>query len=208
MALLTDGYLSQEEVDLLPGVPSKERLAKGPVVVVECAQHCQAHAACVEAHHRVEIGGGERRRAVAPRAARDAGEQTIDKLAHPGVNLPGRERRREQPHAAVDVVPDAAGGDDPMRDFGGSHSPDRESITLVHIRHDDHGPRQTRESGGIHRLLERFIPGDLLQQGARGEEMHLHAHSRAVGLRELPLGIGDPDQFIQAYHGSPFPGVC
>jgi len=38
MALLKDGYLSKEELAVLPGVPSKERLAKGPVVVVECAQ--------------------------------------------------------------------------------------------------------------------------------------------------------------------------
>ncbi|MBE0687112.1 MAG: 4Fe-4S binding protein [Anaerolineaceae bacterium] len=48
MALLTDGYLSQEEVDLLPGVPSKERLAIGPVVVVECAQEIPCNP-CVDA---------------------------------------------------------------------------------------------------------------------------------------------------------------
>lgn len=38
MTLLEDGYLSPEELDELPGVPSKERLEQGPVAVVECAQ--------------------------------------------------------------------------------------------------------------------------------------------------------------------------
>jgi Fe-S-cluster-containing hydrogenase component 2 len=33
-----DGFLSKEELEKLPGVPSKERLEKGPVVVMECAQ--------------------------------------------------------------------------------------------------------------------------------------------------------------------------
>jgi Fe-S-cluster-containing hydrogenase component 2 len=48
MALLTDGYLSQEELEILPGMPSKERLAEGPVVVVECAQEIPCNP-CVDA---------------------------------------------------------------------------------------------------------------------------------------------------------------
>jgi Fe-S-cluster-containing hydrogenase component 2 len=48
MALLKDGNLSREEVEALPGVPSKERLEKGPVVVVECAQEIPCNP-CVDA---------------------------------------------------------------------------------------------------------------------------------------------------------------
>jgi Fe-S-cluster-containing hydrogenase component 2 len=38
MAVLEDGVMSSEELEILPGVPSEERLAHGPVVVIECAQ--------------------------------------------------------------------------------------------------------------------------------------------------------------------------
>lgn len=38
MTLIKDGYLSDEELATLPGVPSLERMLKGPVAVIECAQ--------------------------------------------------------------------------------------------------------------------------------------------------------------------------
>lgn len=38
MSLKTKGYLTLKELRALPGVPSEERLAKGPVVVIECAE--------------------------------------------------------------------------------------------------------------------------------------------------------------------------
>nr|MBC7243833.1 4Fe-4S dicluster domain-containing protein [Chloroflexota bacterium] len=38
MTLAKDGALSLEELATLPGMPSKERLEQGPVVVIECAQ--------------------------------------------------------------------------------------------------------------------------------------------------------------------------
>jgi len=38
MTLIKDGYLSDEELATLPGVPSMERMLKGPVAVIECAQ--------------------------------------------------------------------------------------------------------------------------------------------------------------------------
>lgn len=48
MAILIEGNLSREEVEQLPGVPSKERLQKGPVVVIECAQEIPCDP-CVDA---------------------------------------------------------------------------------------------------------------------------------------------------------------
>lgn len=38
MTLAKDGALSLEELATLPGMPSQERLEKGPVVIIECAQ--------------------------------------------------------------------------------------------------------------------------------------------------------------------------
>lgn len=48
MTLLKDGYLSQEELARLPGMPPAERLAKGPVAVIECPQEIPCNP-CVEA---------------------------------------------------------------------------------------------------------------------------------------------------------------
>jgi Fe-S-cluster-containing hydrogenase component 2 len=54
MALLKSGYLSLDEVQALPGVPSAERLAKGPVVVIECAQEIPCNP-CVDACNKDAI---------------------------------------------------------------------------------------------------------------------------------------------------------
>lgn len=58
MALLKDGYLSQDELQKLPGVPTPERLAKGPVVVIECAQEIPCNP-CEEACAKGAIRIGE-----------------------------------------------------------------------------------------------------------------------------------------------------
>ena len=38
MTLINDGYLNDEELASLPGMPSMERILRGPVAVIECAQ--------------------------------------------------------------------------------------------------------------------------------------------------------------------------
>lgn len=57
MTLIKDGYFDVEELDKLPCVPSKERLDKGPVVVIECAQQIPCNP-CEEAcpKRAIEIG--------------------------------------------------------------------------------------------------------------------------------------------------------
>lgn len=57
MTLIKDGYFDAEELEKLPGVPSKKRLEKGPVVVIECAQQIPCNP-CEEACHKraIEIG--------------------------------------------------------------------------------------------------------------------------------------------------------
>lgn len=57
MTLLKHGYFDPEELEQLPGFPSEERLAKGPCVVIECAQEIPCNpceAACRQA--AIEIG--------------------------------------------------------------------------------------------------------------------------------------------------------
>ena len=57
MTLIKDGYFDAEELKILPGVPSEERLKKGPVVVIECAQQIPCNPcedACLKG--AIEIG--------------------------------------------------------------------------------------------------------------------------------------------------------
>lgn len=48
MALLINGYLSKEELETLPGIPSQARMEKGVVAVIECAQEIPCNP-CVDA---------------------------------------------------------------------------------------------------------------------------------------------------------------
>lgn len=58
MTLLKDGFFDPEELEKLPGVPSKERLAQGPVVVIECAQEIPCNP-CEQACHKKAIQIGD-----------------------------------------------------------------------------------------------------------------------------------------------------
>jgi Fe-S-cluster-containing hydrogenase component 2 len=57
MTLIKHGYFDADELKILPGVPSEERLKKGPVVVIECAQEIPCDP-CEEACRKgaIEIG--------------------------------------------------------------------------------------------------------------------------------------------------------
>jgi Fe-S-cluster-containing hydrogenase component 2 len=58
MTLAKNGFFDKNELDKLPGVPSKERLQKGPVVVIECAQKIPCNP-CEEACHKNAIKIGD-----------------------------------------------------------------------------------------------------------------------------------------------------
>ncbi len=58
MTLIKDGFFDPKELEKLPGVPSKERLEKGPVVVIECAQKIPCNP-CEEACNKKAISIGD-----------------------------------------------------------------------------------------------------------------------------------------------------
>ncbi len=57
MPLEREGYLSPEELAVLPGMPSPERLEQGPVAVIECAQEIPCNP-CEQAcrHGAIRVG--------------------------------------------------------------------------------------------------------------------------------------------------------
>ncbi len=58
MTLAKEGFLDPKELDILPGMPSKERLEEGPVVVIECAQEIPCNP-CEAACHKEAIKIGD-----------------------------------------------------------------------------------------------------------------------------------------------------
>ncbi len=69
-------------------------------------------------------------------AARDRGEQLVDQLADPPLDVVCRQVGSHESHAAVDVVSHAPGADHPagLR-VGGSHAPDAEPVAPVNVGH-------------------------------------------------------------------------
>ncbi|MDD5646567.1 MAG: 4Fe-4S binding protein [Candidatus Bipolaricaulis sp.] len=55
--LIQDGYLSPEELQSAPGIPSRDRMRRGPVAVIECVQEIPCNpceAACPR--HAIHVG--------------------------------------------------------------------------------------------------------------------------------------------------------
>ncbi len=111
--------------------------------------------------------------------------------------------RAQQPHAAVDIVADAARRDHPIREARRRHAADREAVALVHVWHHQHVPHQPRQRGGIHRLLQRFVVHHRFDQLARGENAHRHPHILPERLGDLPFVIADAHQVMQIDHLTP-----
>jgi hypothetical protein len=111
-----------------------------------------------------------------------------------------RQRKREQAHAAVDVVADASRRDDAVRELARGHAADGEAVALVGIRHrqrrlDD--PGQRRDVLG---LAERAVALDCLEQLLVGEHARWHAHVRARVRRDLPQHLADPPGLTHPSH--------
>jgi len=57
MTLTKDGFFDKKELEKLPGVPTPERLAQGPCVIVECAQEIPCDPCEIACHKgAIEIG--------------------------------------------------------------------------------------------------------------------------------------------------------
>jgi hypothetical protein len=92
----------------------------------------------------------------------------------------------EQAYATIDVIADGARGDHAVRQRRGRHATDRETIALVHIRHDDHLPYQAGERGSVHRLFKGLVAQGSVQQPLVGEHPYRDAHVRTEALGDFP----------------------
>ncbi len=95
-------------------------------------------------------------------------------------------RRGQQAHAAVDVVPHPARRDDAVGERRGRHATDGKAVALVHVWHRHgmaHDPRKRR---GVDELLYRAIGQGRVEDSLVGIDAPRHAHVPAPPLGHLP----------------------
>ena len=98
-----------------------------------------------------------------------------------------------QPHAAVDVVADAARRNHaPFGRIGGRHAADAEAVAPVDVGHGEAGHLDARQEGDVGHLLGGLIGANLLDQPLVGEDAAFDLHADLVALRNPPAGFVDP----------------
>src|SRR4029078_10433852 len=127
-----------------------------------------------------------------PRA--DRGGDPADQLGHqplkPGLNVDQRQIRTDQPHAAIDVVPDAAGLDDTFAHIERRHTTDGKSVAPVAIRHAEGGPLDSWKTGYIGDLIEHAAVHGLQHGGCRVDP-RWDKHPGFLRRRDFPYLVSD-----------------
>ena len=136
--------------------------------------------------HVVEVCASERERPFLAGARWDGARDLVDERLTPPAELLLGEREHEQAHAAVDVVADAAGGDDAVRRLHRRDAADREAVALVDVRHGERGPNDPWERGDVLELLERLVALDGREQLLVREDTRGHAHVRTGARWDFP----------------------
>ena len=106
--------------------------------------------------------------------------------------------RGHEAAAAVDVVPDAAGGDDPLVEVKGRDPADGKTVAPMHVRHSErvlHDPRQVGDVGHLPRPLVGPHP---LQELLAGVEESRNAHPSR--RRDLPPPFVDSAETGVRHH--------
>ena len=116
-----------------------------------------------------------------------------------GRDVGRREVGPQQPHAAVDVVADAAGADDAVLDVGGDDAADREPVALVDVGHRERRLDDAREGRAVRHLLQRRVTADGRHELVVGVDDPRHPHAG-------PRVLGDPPEIgkdLLDLHGEP-----
>ena len=125
-----------------------------------------------------------------PRALWDAPHQLLHERLEPRPHVLEAEARPHQPHAAVDVEPDAARRDHAVGLVHGRDAADGEAVAPVDVRHRDAGGDHARQRRHVGDLLQRLLVTGLLEQARVGVHAPGDAHG---GLgRDLVRELGCP----------------
>ena len=139
-----------------------------------------------EAQNVVQHPARESKRAVPAGAGRNRPRDLVHEPFATPTELVLRQRQDEQPDAAVDVVADAAGRDDPVGERRRGDASHREAVALVDIGHRERSPDDARQRGDVLQLLERAVREDRFEKLAVGEDTRRHPHVGPRLCRDLP----------------------
>jgi len=145
-------------------------------------------------------------------AARDARIDGRKQVAQVGANLLRLNDRRQQPHAAVDVVAHAPGRNHPVVQRSGRYPADGETVALVHVGHGQRPPDDPGQRGHIHQLFQRAIllglREEILVRVQARRNVHIlpiqsrhfvyirgNAHERTGDHRSTSLGLAGEGAF-------------
>ncbi len=137
------------------------------------------------AQHLVEVARGQPGdRALAAHAGGDVVLELADELTEPAAEIGDGQVGAHEADAAIDVVADAAGGDDALLRVERRDAADREPVPFVDVRHRQRGAHdagQVRDVAGLH---ERLVAADRAQQLRARVDARRHPHP--AGRLDLP----------------------
>src|SRR5262249_5256635 len=111
---------------------------------------------------------------------------------------------REQPHAAIDVVANAARRNDSVGGARGHDTADGKSISLVDIGHCEGGFLHARKGCGVDQLFQGALLEEMLDHLPAGIEPCRHAHVIAETARDLPCAGRNLLEILKAYRAHVF----
>ncbi len=137
------------------------------------------------AHHLVHLLAAQLELAAAADAVGAVALQLRRQVVQVGGDVVAAEARAQQPHAAVDVIAHAAGGDHAVGHAGGDDAADGEAVALVDVGHGQGIGDDARQRGAVDQLIEALVAQRRAQQLGVGIEPRRHAHVVAVLLGYL-----------------------
>ncbi len=169
------------------------------VVEVAGAAVALGHGPARAAHqHAVELGGAELAVAARADAGRDGAVERGGQLGQAAAQLVALEPARQQAHAAVDVVADAAGRQHALLGVERGHAADREAVAPVDVRHGDRVADDAGQVGDVDHLLGAAVVADVGDQiGGRVDQPR---HPHAAALRDAVAEVVDSLQLDRHAH--------
>ena len=134
-------------------------------------------------------------------AGGDIAEELIDERPDPILDVAPLEVGAQEPHAAIDVVADAARGDHaPFLGVGRGHAADAKAIAPVNVGHGQAGLLDAGQGRHVDDLLGPLVLLDLLDQLVVGEDDAVDPHVGAIALGNPPLaGAGRLERTLVSF---------
>jgi hypothetical protein len=113
--------------------------------------------------HAVQLADGELQPPTFANTGWDCTVELLGELLQARFHLGEIQLRDQQPYPAVDIVPDAAGRNDPLLQIHRRNASNWEAVALVHIGHNEGSLLNPRQRCHVQELLDGAVLQNLLQ---------------------------------------------